>query len=244
MEDKLINFEEAWDLFKRRWWIIVIITALTTTLAVLKVRNLQPTYTASAKIFIGKGENYMDFYSQQEMSYYSNLLSTFSEIIKIDDFLTETLDKYYLEISPSLVKNNLSFSGSENSPIYTISYSSWKKDNIKDILWAISKEFRDQVKTIMPETKPEIIDTPKVYTIYPDKKTLPKIAFGVGVVLSIGIILVLDYLDDKIRKKSDLSKIIPVPIIGEIPSHENQFKKEAKDVRSKSTAKVNIGRGV
>ena len=102
MEDKLINFEEAWDLFKRRWWIIVIITALTTTLAVLKVRNLQPTYTASAKIFIGKGENYMDFYSQQEMSYYSNLLTTFSEIIKIDDFLTETLDKYYLKISPSL----------------------------------------------------------------------------------------------------------------------------------------------
>ena len=244
MEDKLINFEELWDLFKRRWWIIVIITALTTSLAVLKVRNLQPTYTASAKIFIGKGENYKDFYSQQEMSYYSNLLTTFSEIIKIDDFLTETLDKYYLKISPSLVKNNLSFSGSENSPIYTISYSSWQKDDMKDILWAICKEFRDQVKDIMPETKPRIIDTPKVYTIYPDKRTLPKMAVGVGIVLSIGLILVLDYLDDKIRRKNDLTKAIPVPIIGEIPSHENQFKREAKNVRSKPITKINIGGGV
>ena len=41
MEEKLINFEfeEVWYLFKKRFWIIIVITAITTTLAVLKVAN-------------------------------------------------------------------------------------------------------------------------------------------------------------------------------------------------------------
>ena len=244
MEEKLINLDELVELFKRRWWIIIVITTITTSLAVLKVRNLQPTYQATAKVFIGKGENYMDFYSQQEMSYYSNLLNTFSEIIKIDDFLSETLEKHNIDISPAQVKNSLNFYGSQNSPIFTITYSSWKDDEIEEILEAICVEFCNQVKEIMPETNPKIIDSPKQITIYPDKKKLPLVAFAVGIVLSIGLILLLDYFDDRVRKKEDVLKVIPIPVIGEIPSHERRFEKESNNVCNKQITKSDIRRSI
>ena len=46
MEDRLINFEfeELWYLFKKKFWIIIVITVITTSLAVLKVSKLQPSY--------------------------------------------------------------------------------------------------------------------------------------------------------------------------------------------------------
>ena len=52
MEDRLINFEfeELWYLFKKKFWIIIVITVITTSLAVLKVSKLQPSYSASAKV--------------------------------------------------------------------------------------------------------------------------------------------------------------------------------------------------
>ena len=55
MEDRLINFEfeELWYLFKKKFWIIIVITVITTSLAVLKVSKLQPSYSASAKVFMG-----------------------------------------------------------------------------------------------------------------------------------------------------------------------------------------------
>ena len=54
MEDRLINFEfeELWYLFKNKFWIIIVITVITTSLAVLKVSKLQPSYSASAKVFM------------------------------------------------------------------------------------------------------------------------------------------------------------------------------------------------
>lgn len=52
MEDRLINFEfeELWYLFKKKFWIIIVITVITTSLAMLKVSKLQPSYSASAKV--------------------------------------------------------------------------------------------------------------------------------------------------------------------------------------------------
>ena len=53
MEDRLFDFEELWYLFKRKFWIIIVITAVTTSLALYKVSKLQPSYSANAKVFMG-----------------------------------------------------------------------------------------------------------------------------------------------------------------------------------------------
>ena len=95
MEDKLINieFEEVWYLFKKKFWIIIVITAMTTSLAVVKVSKLQPSYSATAKVFMGNGNDMLQVYSESELSYYSQFLTIFSEISKIDGFLDDTLKK-------------------------------------------------------------------------------------------------------------------------------------------------------
>jgi len=239
MEDRLINFEfeELWYLFKKKFWIIIVITVITTSLAVLKVSKLQPSYSASAKVFMGNG---IDIYSESELSYYSQFITIFSEISKIDGFLDDTLKKHKIDNTSLEVASALSFESSANTPIVNIYYSSYTDYQMAETLDAVCEVLLDKVKEIMPTTNPTILSEAKVATIYPNKTKLPIIAFGVGIILSIGLILVLDYLDTRIISKKQLEKIVPVPVLGCIPVEEKEFRKEVKNVRNQENTKVSI----
>ena len=93
MEDRLFDFEELWYLFKRRFWIIIVITALLTSLALYKVSKLQPSYSANAKVFMGNSNDMLDVYSKEQLSYYTQFITIFSEISRIDGSLDDTLKK-------------------------------------------------------------------------------------------------------------------------------------------------------
>ena len=237
MEDKLFDFEELWYLFKRRFWIIIVIPVLMTSLALYKVSKLKPSYSASAKVFMGNSNDMLDIYSQDELSYYSQFITIFSEISKIDGFLDDTLkiDKTSLEVASSL-----SFSSSENTPIVNIYYSSYTDEQMEETLNAVCDELIDKVKEIMPGTNPTVLSEARVSTIYPNKTKLPMIAFAAGIIVSIGLILVLDYLDSRIMSKKQLEKVIPVAVLGSIPMSEREFRKENKNVHNEKNAQVTV----
>ena len=242
MEERLINFEfeEVWYLFKKKFWIIIVVTAITTSLAVVKVSKLQPNYSATAKVFIGNGNDMLQVYSESELSYYSQFLTIFSEISKIDGFLDNTLKKNKIDKTSLEVASSLSFASSANTPIVNIYYSSYTDYQMAETLDAVCEVLIDKVKEIMPATNPTILSEAKVATIYPNKTKLPIMAFAAGIILSIGLILVLDYLDTRIISKKQLEKIVPVPVLGSIPVEEKKFRKESKNVCNQENAKVPI----
>ena len=178
MEERLINFEfeEVWYLFKKKFWIIIVVTAITTSLAVVKVSKLQPNYSATAKVFIGNGNDMLQVYSESELSYYSQFLTIFSEISKIDGFLDNTLKKNKIDKTSLEVASSLSFASSANTPIVNIYYSSYTDYQMAETLDAVCEVLIDKVKEIMPATNPTILSEAKVATIYPNKTKLPIIA--------------------------------------------------------------------
>lgn len=64
---------------------------------------------------------------------------------------------------------------------------------------------------------------------------------GIGSVYPLEIFSPYDY---RLISKKQLGKAIPIPVIGEIPTHEKTFMKEEKDVSSKQTSKVAVSRSV
>ena len=240
MIDKLFDLDELICIFKKKFWIIIVVTAITTSLAVVKVSKLQPNYSATAKVFIGNGNDMLQVYSESELSYYSQFLTIFSEISKIDGFLDNTLKKNKIDKTSLEVASSLSFASSANTPIVNIYYSSYTDYQMAETLDAVCEVLIDKVKEIMPATNPTILSEAKVATIYPNKTKLPIMAFAAGIILSIGLILVLDYLDTRIISKKQLEKIVPVPVLGSIPIEEKEFRKEIKNVRNQENAKVSI----
>ena len=227
MEDKLFDFEELWYLFKRKFWIIIVITAVTTSLALYKVSKLQPSYSANAKVFMGNSNDMLDIYSQDELSYYSQFITIFSEISKIDGFLDDTLKKNKISKTSDQVKYAISYSVSTTAPIFTLNYTSSSTNEMEDILNAVCEKFEYEIKEIDSRVKVKILEEPTTYSSLPNKAKVILVAIAAGIIISIGIILFLDYIDDTIGKREELEKILPVPVLGDIPHHE-EFERELR----------------
>ena len=233
MEDKLIDFEELYYLFKKRWWIVILITMITTSIAIKKVSSLQPSYYASGQVILSKSEELMEYYSEEELEYYSKFISTYREVIKIDGSIEKLFNKKNIEIDPNILVSGLNISQGSNIPLFTLSYTSSSNKDLKKIIDIMRDDLISRAKDTISNCYPSKIGEVTVSTIYPDKKKLPIIAFAVGVVISIGLILVLDYFDDRIVSKKQLEKIIDIPILADIPTHERSFKKEDKNANNK-----------
>ncbi|MEG1311468.1 MAG: Wzz/FepE/Etk N-terminal domain-containing protein [Romboutsia sp.] len=226
MGEKLIDISEIFSLFKKKFWIIIMVTIITTGLTVYKASKMVSRYQGSMTIFIGKSDNILDYYEEKEILYYSEFMNIFNEVIRTNGFLDDSLQKNSINKSSDEVSSGISITASEKSPIFKISYTSFKNEKIEDILNMISNEFSSYIQSIVPETKPKVIDEARVATITPNKSKLIIVGFGIGLILSIGLIFVLDYLDDTVKSKDRLEKILPIPAIGEIPKHEKIFREE------------------
>ena len=224
MQDRKIEIKELFELFKKKFWIIIVITAIFAVLGYQSASQLTTSYQARVKVYIGDSSNVMTGYMSDNVYYYNDFIASFKEIIMIEDFLNETLEKYDLGLTAGQVSGALSFTQKqEYSPILEINYRSWSQELAGEVLDVLAKEFAQQAQKIMPDVQVQVIDSVKVYPIVPNKTAPIHNGILIGIVLSVGLILVLDYLDDTIRKKEELEKILSIPVLGELP-HTKEMK--------------------
>lgn len=218
MQDRKIEIKELFELFKKKFWIIIVITAIFAVLGYQSASQLTTSYQARVKVYIGDSSNVMTGYMSDNVYYYNDFIASFKEIIMIEDFLNETLEKYDLGLTAGQVSGALSFTEKEGySPILEINYRSWSQELAGEVLDVLAKEFAQQAQKIMPDVQVQVIDSVKVYPIVPNKTAPIRNGILIGIVLSVGLILVLDYLDDTIRKKEELEKILSIPVLGQLP---------------------------
>ena len=84
----------------------------------------------------------------------------------------------------------------------------------------MTDEFESIVGEYIVNSNIEILDYPKSRTIMTNKKKVILVGVIAGLVIALGVIFILDYLDNSIKNKKELEKILPIPVIGEIPIHD------------------------
>ena len=157
-----------------------------------------------------------------------------------EEFIEEILQNNNINREASEVRGGISVASSEDSPVVSLKFSSGNSEMMTETLEALGKEFIDNLKQLVPDLDPIIVNTARVSTIWPNKNRVIQMGVIIGLVISIGLILALDYLDDTLRDKKELEKILPIPVLGDIPRQEKQFSKGANNVYSRDDAKVNI----
>ena len=234
MEENLISISEILRSFKKRLWIIILITLITTILGFSRTIGIGPSYSGFMKVLISTSEKEMDYYSEDQIEYYSNFCKIFIEIIKAGDYLKKPLKRNHVETNYQTVKNNIGITPGANAPIFTISYSGGNKEEVEKIIDTIYDCLISELKEIQPDVKSKIVSDINVSTIYPNKKKPIILGFAIGLIFSSGIVMVLIYLDGSVKNRKQLEKITGLPILGIIPTHEKEFEREVrKNVHSR-----------
>lgn len=245
MGEKVLEIDEYFKAIKKRYRLIIICTVITTILGVLSAIKIVPIYIGNTKIYIGKENDYMKLYSDDEIEYYQKFMDTFYEVMEIDNFMEKSLDKYNVKLKAPIIKTSLNISRANKSPMFTISYTSYEEEVVENVLKAICNELENQVDELQRNEKVQIISDISVGSIISSKSKRVLMSFALGVVCALVIIFVLYYVDDTVKNKEKLESLLPIPVLGEIPAHEKKFvKKEKCNVNNRRNATINISRGI
>ena len=233
MDEKIININEGILILKRGFKLILACTFIFTILAGLYATfKMKPSYTATVKIFAGKNEDIQGDYSSSELNSYATLINSYIEIIKTDDFMKKVIQKGNLDMAPGQLMGGLSFTTAQNAPILTIAYTSGNPEISEKVVKTLSSEFEVGVKEIILNTYTKIIESVKVVEKLPAKGKVIFVGFMVGLIFGIALVLVIDYLDDSVTKREQLEKILPIPVLGELPLEEEEENKGRRNSRS------------
>ena len=238
MDEKTLNINEWLYVLKKRFKLIIMCVLTFTLFAGLYATfKMYPIYTASVKIFAGKDEQIQGDYSSTELNSYTTLINSYIEIIKTDDFMNKVIKKGNLNMTSGQLMGGLNFTSAQNAPILTISYTGEDSKIAEKVVSTLSSEFEVGVKEIILNTYTKTIDSVKVIEILPAKSKVIFVGFMAGLLIGVGLALIIDYFDDTVVKREELEKVLPVPVLAELPLENDEINRSHKSKKNKKSKK-------
>lgn len=228
MEENTISLQEIAYALKKRWKLIVLITiAATLVSAILSFFVIKPKYEATTKLFIGKQESQdNNAYNNNDVMMYQQLMKTYAQLVKTSDLVTKAVKSADLDYNQKDIKgilNNLNVTPSADTQILDLSYKGGNPKDVLKLTEAITNEFIAESKELIPNGNVQVIQKPQLpeHPVSPNKTLNILIAFILGLMVGVGVVLLLEYLDNTFKSREDLEKTLDLPIIGTIPDYNN-----------------------
>ncbi|SKA88660.1 Capsular polysaccharide biosynthesis protein [Caloramator quimbayensis] len=225
-EESTLDLREIFDIIKKRKWIIILITiSLTILSGVLSFFVLPPTYEASVSVLIGK----MPDNQQQQIQYndvmmYQKLLKTYSEIAKSRLVAETTIRQLNKNIGYSEFESGITVTPQADTQIMIIKAKSRDAKDAMETVNTLSEVFIREAMRLYPTGNVQIIDSATIpdSPIKPNKRLNIAIAFVLGLMISLGLVFLLEYMDNTIKTEDDVEKYLDIPVIGIIPKHKEE----------------------
>lgn len=224
MNEDIIKIDDIIKVLKKRWKMIFSITIILTIVSIIfSFYIVSPEYETSTKVFIGKENSQNTNYSDNDISMYQKLLKTYAEVIKTNDLVENAIDKNALNVTSEEVLQGLTVTPENDTQILEINYVSKDRVLAKDVLDAITNEFIESSTQLIPNGNVKIIEDIKIPDgpISPNKHMYIAIAFLLGLMISIGLSFLLEFMDNTVSTEKQLEQVLGMSVIGTIPNEYN-----------------------
>lgn len=235
-EEMTLDLRRISYILRKRLKLIVFITLIVTIMsAVISVFALTPVYEAKISVVIGKAAGISDnsSYNLSDVTMYQKLVKTYAKVAKSENVAESALDLMDIDLTTEELLEMLSVSPQEDTQIMDINVQSINPEEAKKIVSSITIAFIERAEELIPNGNIEILDQPKIpkKPVKPNKKLNVLIAFFLGLMISVGLVFVLEYMDNSIKTKEEVEKYLDLPVVGIIPEHvSEQGEKEFLEV--------------
>lgn len=227
MEEREIDVKEVLKSLQRRWKIVFFVTVLGILISmIVTFLVIEPKYTASTKLFIGKenseGIANSNNYNSNDIQMYQKIVQTYADIIQTRTLITSAMNDSNIDIDVSDILKNLKVTPKEDTQIIEVRYIDKDPYMAKLVLEAISNEFIKYSNTLISNSNIQIVEE----IFLPEKASSPNntlnivIGFLFGIVGGVIFALLLEYIDNTFADKKKLEKEIGITVIGDIPSFD------------------------
>lgn len=216
-----MSLKEIMHLLLKKWWIILIFMIAFGSLAyVLTNYYMVPVYTANTTLYVGKNADEQGM-SLSELNIGASVVLDYREIAKSRLVASTVIEELNLDnISAEELANSIRVQQRPETRVIEISVSHTDPQMAMDITNKVAEVFQKKIVEIMQVSNVQVIDRAEFpeRPSFPNKRANYIIGVLLGLILSAGIILLIEYLDDTIKTSEDVKKYLNLPVIGTIPS--------------------------
>lgn len=246
MEDA-INFKRVFQMLRKRFWIISVITLVITIIsAILSFFVLTPIYESKTQILVNQAKSDQQLYNATEVQTNIQLINTYNVIIKSPAILDKVKDDLNLHSTIDELNNQISVSSATDSQVVEITVQDPSPYVSAKIANKTAEVFRDEISKIMNVDNVSILSKATVKSDVSPVKPQPLINIGIalimGLVISVAIVILMEYLDNTIKTEEDIENILDLPVMGVINNIED-ISPEAIPSRNNITTSTQRRRG-
>lgn len=229
--EETIDLKEYFLIIKKKAWIIALITSMAMLASgIISFFVLSPVYQTKTTLIVNSDKAPgTDVITGDQISVSQKLAVTYGEIIKSKTVLDEVANQLKIKDGYEEIEKKLTVSPVADTQILEISVEDTNPQRAADIANTIPTAFTKEVKRITKANNVEVIDkaiVPKS-PIKPNKIMNIMISAILGIMASLFVIFLLEYMDNKIKSPQDIEKHLGLPLLGVIP-HEKKIKKGGK----------------
>lgn len=226
MNEEIIRIEDIVDVLTKRWKMILSITLAATLIsAVVSFFLIAPKYEAGTKLFIGKENTQTQdqSYNNNDVQMYQKLLKTYAEVIMTKDLVGQAVESSDLDLKEEDVLKSLTVTPRADTQILEISYINVDPVIAQEVVESITENFINYSTELIPNGNVKIIESVRVpeKPVSPNKKMNIAIAFLLGLMVSIGLSFLIEFMDNTFKTKEHIENILDLPAIGVIPNELN-----------------------
>lgn len=219
-----LEIGELLEILKRRIILIILVTLITTFISVVvSILFISPTYKAQVGIIICKqadGEKI----TNSDVDMYQNLMETYKNIAgtyKVAELAAETLGEG--AEAKQLIKRTTVTVKAGTMILNIEATSNVAVEAYRDVQ-AYADAFIRRATELIPEGDVKIMDNAQI----PEAPAGPNVNFNIaaacilGFLVSVGIALLLEYMNNTIVTKKDAEKYLELSVIGIIPENDEE----------------------
>lgn len=202
----------------RRWKVIVLMMIPTIILGFIFAITRPSVYEANTTLIVSSGMAGIGL-NNSDISLNQKLVVTYSEIAKSRDILTRVISKYDLPETPEVLGKKISIGIVKDTELIKLAYSCNDPKLAEAVTNELANEFIKKVGQVMKVRNVSVVEKAiEPLQPLPKKRGIILLASIIfGGMLGIGVATLIEFLHKKLRKSSDMEKILGVEMLGMIP---------------------------
>ena len=190
-------------------WIIITIGVIFSIAAYIwSSVMVVPKYKSSTKVYVLNNNINEKKLTTQDFQIGNYLLKDYKEIILSSKVLERVIDKNGIKMNLVELRSKIEVKIPQDTRILTITVEDTDAKRAADIANAVRDEAFEEIKEITKEESVNILEKAQESKnpSSPDIRKNTIMAVGIGIMLSLGIVVLKEVLDDRVKKQEDIEE--------------------------------------
>lgn len=204
-----------------KWILIILPFVAMLTSGIFSFFIITPVYRSSTTLMVGKtysGENgpllqYNDILTANQ------LVKTYSQIAKSRTVAEKVIELEKLDLTPGAFSGKIDVQPVRDTQLIQISIDDPNPNKAARLANVSGQVFIKKVVDVMKLDNVNIVDpaVPPQFPEKPNKRMNIMIAGVVGLMAAVGLIFLMEFLDQTIKSSEDINRYLELPVLGVIP---------------------------